>query len=421
MVSMNKVVVTGLGFITSIGNDRKGVVDSLLNLRHGIELYEPFSDANIPINLAATVKGFDTRSVDPEDWVYPDNYRVRRDVLRSLSPHGLYAYCAMKQAIQSAGLDDREVSDEDTGIYTASAGSPGQQYYHTHRMHELGVQRCSPMGIISSIAGTLNFNLVSAYQIKGSSCGFVSACAASGHALGCAFWEIMTGRQKRMFVVGAEDGNYDSILPFACMRALTPSSNPDDASRPFDKKRDGFVGTGGAVVMVLESEESAITRGADIRAEFAGWGQASDGYNVAISHPEGNGLSRAMAQALKHADMRSDEIDYVNAHAPSTTIGDLSEIKAMKRIFSNSRPEISSTKALTGHGLSLSSVMEAGFSVLAMEEGFTPGSAHIEELDEEASDLNIIRQSIAKGPDVVMSNSSGFGGANVSLVFKRHG
>ena len=216
-------------------------------------------------------------------------------------------------------------------------------YHHMQRMHDMGIQRCSAMGVIASIAGTLNFNLVSAFKIKGASTGFVSACASSGHALGMGFEEVASGRQKRMFVVGAEDGNYDSILPFACMRALTSSSNPDTAARPFDKNRDGFVGTGGAAVLVLESKEAAIARGAPILCEFAGWGQASDGHNVVISHPEGEGLVRAMANALKFSHIRADAVDYVNAHAPSTPIGDKSEMFALKNIFSNACPKISST------------------------------------------------------------------------------
>ncbi len=418
---MPKVVITGAGFITSIGNTETAVVSSLRQLRHGIELYEPFSDTKIPVNLTAPIKGFKTLSTDPEDWTYPSDYKIRRDILRSLPPHGLYAYCAMQQAVANAGLKPEEVSNEDTGIYTASAGSAGNLYYNLERMHKLGIQKCSPLGITASIAGTLNFNLVSAYKILGSSTGFVSACASSGHALGCAFDEIILGRQKRMFVVGAEDGDFASILPFAGMRALTSSGNPDTASRPFDKDRDGFVGTGGAVVLVLENEETALARGAKIRAEFTSWGQASDGYNVAISHPNGDGLARAMANALKHARLSAKDIDYINAHAPSTPIGDRSEIKALKQIFCNAHPKISSTKALTGHGLSLASILEAGICVLAIDKGFTPGSAHIQNLDPEAQGLNIIRQTEATGPETILTNSSGFGGANVSLLFRKHG
>jgi 3-oxoacyl-[acyl-carrier-protein] synthase I len=282
------------------------------------------------------------------------------------------------------------------------------------------VMRCQPLGIVASIAGTVNFNLVSYFKIKGASTGFSSACASSAHALGFAYDEIMLGRQKRMFVVGAEDGNVESILPFAGMRALSLQTDPSSASRPFDAARDGFVGTGGATVVVLEGEEEVERRGAKVYCEVAGWGQASDGHNVAISHPEGAGLRLAIENALRASDLGADAVDYVNAHATSTPIGDLAEIKALKAIFGDSptRPAISSTKALTGHGLSLAGAMEAGFCALAIREGFMPGSAHITKLDPACTGLNIIRATLPHRPSIVLSNSSGFGGANVCLVLR---
>jgi len=280
--------------------------------------------------------------------------------------------------------------------------------------------RCQPLGVVACISGTVNFNLVSHFKIKGASTGFSSACASSAHAMGFAYDEIVLGRQKRMFVVGAEDGNVESILPFAGMRALSIQTDPSIASRPFDVARDGFVGTGGATVVVLESEEEVERRNAKVYCEVAGWGQASDGHNVAISHPEGTGLRTAITHALKYSDLTPDAIDYVNAHATSTPIGDLSEIKALKAVFGQAptRPAISSTKALTGHGLSLAGAMEAGFCALAMKEGFIPGSAHISTLDPACAGLNIIRATLPQRPNVVLSNSSGFGGANVCLVFR---
>jgi len=416
---MAKVLVTGIGFITSIGNSKKIVIESLRELKHGVVHFDQFNTPEIPVSLAAPVKDFNTDSNDPEDWTYPSEYKIRRDILRSLSPHGLYAHCAVIQAIKNADLSDDEVSNVDSGLYTASAGSISALYYNLTRMQKLGVQRCSPMGVIASIAGTLNFNLVSAFKIQGSSVGYVSACASSGHALGSAWDEISLGRQKRMIVVGAEDCNLFNILPFASMRAITPSDDPDTASRPFDKDRSGFVGTGGAAAMVLEDAETAEKRGAKVYAEFHSWGQASDGYNVAISHPEGRGLARAMHLALERGELEPKDIDYINAHAPSTPIGDLSEIRAIKKIFKDTRPKISSTKALTGHGLSLSSIMEAGFTSVSIDEGFTPGSAHIDNIDPAAESLNIIHQTDNTGPEIAISNSSGFGGANVALVFRK--
>ena len=418
---MRKVYITGIGLITSIGNDVPAVTQNLVALRHGFELYPPFQKPDIPVKVVGTIKDFVTDSPDAEDWLYPPRYQIRRDVLRGLAPNSLYAYCALLQAIDDARLTPENISNLDTGLYAASGGSPFLTHYHHARMQQLGVMRCSPLGIVASIAGTLNFNLVATFKIHGASCGFSSACASSSHALAFAHDEIATGRQKRMFVVGAEDCNTDSILPFAGMRALSMQTNPDLASRPFDVNRDGFVGTGGGAVLVLESEEEVERRGIRAYCEMAGWGQASDGYNVAISHPEGSGLRVAMANALRQTGIEPDAVDYVNAHATSTTIGDSSEAKALKAVFKNApmRPAISSTKALTGHGLSLAGAMESAFCAIALKEGFIPGSANIAQLDPDCEGLNVIRATLSQQPHVVLNNSSGFGGANVCVVLRQ--
>ena len=417
---MSKVFITGLGFITSIGNDAEKVTDSLKMMRHGMVRYPPFEPANVPVKVAAPVQHFDTASLDPEDWTYPSEYRVRREVLRSMGPHGLFSYCSMIQAIKDAGLDEADISNDDTGLFAASAGSPNLLAYYVRKMHEEGVMKCSPLGIVASIAGTVQFNLVAHFKIKGASTGFASACASSSHAIGYAYDEINLDRQKRMFVVGAEDGNVETILPFAGMRALSLNPDPDTASRPFDRRRDGFVGTGGATVLVLESEDEVLRRGVTPYCELAGWGQASDGHNVAISHPEGTGLANAINRALRFSGVQPEQVDHLNAHATSTPIGDISEGRAIRTVFdpSGSRPAVSSTKALTGHGLSLAGAMETGFCALAMRHGFIPGSAHISEIDPELADLNIPLQTIEQRPKIVLNNSSGFGGANVSLVLR---
>ncbi len=419
---MPRVFVTGLGFITPIGNDQAAVVDSLRHLRHGLSLYPRFDDPNVPVRVAGLIKDFSIESHDPEDWTYPANYKIKREFLRGFSPHVLFAYCALVQAIADAKLTPEDISNVDTGMFTGSSGSASTLHHNLTRLETAGVMRCSPLGIVASVVGTLSYNLVAAFKILGSSCGFASACASSGHALGFAWEEVAAGRQKRVFVVGGEDGNLECVLPFAGMRALSLSRDPNTASRPFDKARDGFVGSGGACVLVLESEEEATRRGAPVYCEMPGWGMASDGYNVAISHPDGAGLVQAMRVALRRANLKPEDIDYVNAHATSTPIGDTSEIRALKTIFGangeRGRPMISSTKALTGHPLSLASAMEAGFCVLAMKHGFTPGSAHIQNLDPEAEGLNIPRTTLEQRPRVVLSNSSGFGGANVAVLFK---
>jgi len=420
-MSLQRVFVTGIGIISSIGNDATSVLDSLRGLKHG---FEPFSPQNpkIPseVKVAGTVKGFDVSSSDFEDWVLPPEYRIRRDVLRSLPPHGPYVHAAMSQAIQSASLEEGDISNLDTGIYTSSGGSPRLVHQNMNRMHQLGPMRCPPTGIVSAIAGTLSFNLVAQFKIKGHSCGFSSACASSGHALGYAYDDIALGRQKRMFVAAGEDLNDESVLPFSGMRALSLEKDPSRASCPFDKGRNGFVSTGGGTVLVLENEQEVERRGVAPFAELVGWGQASDGHNVAMSHPEGVGLVEAMKRALRSSGLDAGEVDYVNAHATSTLIGDLSEGRALKEVFelSGHAPRVSSTKALTGHGLSLASALEAAIVSLSMKEGITPGSAHIQELDPEFEGVDIIRETLPEGPKVALSNSSGFGGANVSLAFK---
>src|SRR5512140_3278500 len=417
---MRKVYITGVGFITSIGNDAGSVSESLRELRHGMIQYPPFQKADVPVKVAAPIRDFQTDTVDAEDWIFPARYNIRRETLRGMAPHGVYSFCAMQQAVEDAKLTEADWSNPDTGLFAASGGSPFLLGFYLERMRKHGVMRCQPLGIVASISGTVNFNLVSQFKIKGASTGFSSACASSAHAVGYAYDEIALGRQKRMFVVGAEDGNVESILPFAGMRALSLQVDPSIASRPFDVARDGFVGTGGSTVLVLECGAEVQRRGARVYCEVAGWGQASDGYNVAISHPEGAGLILAIENALQYSDITSEAVDYVNAHATSTPIGDISEAKALKAIFKNSptRPAVSSTKALTGHGLSLAGAMEAGFCALAIREGFMPGSAHITRIDPVCDGLNIIRATLPHRPNVVLSNSCGFGGANVCLVFR---
>jgi 3-oxoacyl-[acyl-carrier-protein] synthase-1 len=418
---MPRVLITGLGFVTSIGNDAESVASSLRDMRHGFELYPPFQRPEIACKVVGTVKGFFTDSTDQEDWTWPAGYEIKRETIRSMAPHGLFAHCAFLQAIADAGLGEADVSNRDTGLFAASGGSPMLTYYHHDRLVKLGPARSSPLGIVASIVGTLNFNLVAAFRIQGASTGFSSACASSAHAMAYAFEEIRHGRQKRMFVVGGEDGNRDAILPFAAMRTLSNQADPDLASRPFDAARDGFVGTGGGVVAVLESEEEAGRRGAQPYCEMLGWGQASDGYNVAISHPEGTGSRIAMENAFAATGVSPTQVEYVNAHATSTLIGDVSEARALRAAFSEkgARPAISSTKALTGHGLSLAGAMEVAFCALSMRRGFTPGSAHITHLDPECEGLNIIRSTLPQAPRVVLKNSSGFGGANVAILLRR--
>jgi len=416
-----RIVVSGLGFVTSIGNDRAAVTDSLRTLRSGIERYDFFPGLDAPVKVVGTIKGFDTSALQWAGWRWPEGYQFKPDALRGMASHGLYALCSVEQAVADARLTPAEITGEETGLFCASAGSPRLLRHFLNQIHESHGDRIAPMGIVSTIAGTLNFNLSAHLGIRGAVAGFVSACASTTQALGYAFDEIKLGRLRRVLVVGGEDVNMDSIFPFHGMRALSRNPDPAHASRPFDRDRDGFVGTGGGVTLVLEEAEAARARGAPIYAEVLGWGQSADGYNVALSDPEGRGLAAAMRRALAASGVAPAEIDYVNAHATSTPAGDASEARALQSVFTatGAHPCISSTKALTGHGLSLSGVMEAGFCAVSIAGGFIPGAANLEHPDPVCAGLNFPRTTLPSAPRTVLKNSSGFGGSNVCLVLRR--
>jgi 3-oxoacyl-(acyl-carrier-protein) synthase len=414
-------LITGLGFITSIGNDAASVSASLRDGRHGIAVHPLWNNPNIAVKVAGPVRDFVVDSPSWRDWIWPARYDLPRETLRSLAPHGVYAFCAVEQALADAGLTKADLGDGTTGLFCASGGSAFMTHHHLAQAHASDFERGNPMGVVSAIAGTLNFNLAAHYGITGAVTGFVSACASSSHAIGYALDEIRLGRQQRMIIVGAEELNADTLLPFAPMRALSVNPDPATASRPFDSARDGFVGTGGAVVLVIEEASLARRRGGTAYAELIGWGQASDGHSVATSHPEGAGLREAMKRALRDAAVTSAEIDYVNAHATSTPIGDRAEAIALRSVFTEAgaHPVVSSTKGLTGHGLSMAGAMEAGFCVLALREGFMPGNAHLVKPDPACEGLNLPIETVSIRPNLVLNNSSGFGGSNVCHVFRR--
>lgn len=415
---MNRVVVTGLGFISSIGNGRAAVLESLREGRSGIEVMPELASANDRVKLAGTVKGFSFPSNDQFDWTYPDNIQLSRTQLRTMVPNAVFAIAAMEESIQDAGLDPTHVSTPHTGLYCASAGSSSMIYAALDSVLKRGPARTSAPTVVTGMPNSLHLNLTARFGIKGASVGFSSACASSAHALGSACDLIRMGRQKIMFVVGAEDCDLCNILPFASLRALSQQSDPALAPRPFDANRDGFIVTGGGASLVLEDAEHAAARGATVYAEVTGWGQASDGYDVVAPDPSGNGLARAMTNALQDANLDSSAIDYINAHATATHAGDLAELNALKTVFTgDKRPKVSSTKALTGHGLSLAGALEAGICCLAVREGFMPISAKIQQLDPSCEGVSILTERCDEAPRIAMSNSSGFGGSNVALIF----
>ena len=413
-------VVTGAGFITPIGNDRSSVEQSLREGRHGIEHVEFLGNPDLPIKVAGTVKGFNVESPKWRDWSWPSGYDIPKDVLRALAPHGVYAICAVEQALAHAGLLPSDVAgDPATGLYCASAGSAMLLHHNIAQMRAVRGSRGNPLGVVSSIAGTLNFNLSAHFRITGTVCGFISACASSSHALGYAIDDLRLGRLDRAIVVGAEEMNADTLLPFAHMRALSNQADPRLASRPFDVERDGFVGAGGAVALVLEAPGAAKKRGARALTVAAGWGQASDGFRIAASHPEGAGLRLAMERALADAGVLPSGIGYVSAHATSTPVGDSAEAIAIGQVFTarGLRPPVGATKGLTGHTLSLSGVMQAAFCVLSIDGGFMPGNPHLGAAAPECAGLELPRETAAAAPGTILSNSSGFGGSNVCHVF----
>ena len=410
---MEQVVVTGLGFVSSIGVGRAPVLSSLRELRHGFTRKRlPGPDVG-PELVSGSIEGFDLEGEESRDWHFPGQDKLEPGFLRGLAPHGVYAHAALVEALSDASLSRDELGDTRTGLFCASPGSPRLLRHHLDRIERSGWQRADPLGVVSSIAGTLNFNLAAHFGITGANCGFVSACTSSSHALGYAHDEIALGRQDRVLVVAAEDGDAESLIPFLGTRALSTNPDPGTASRPFDIGRDGFVGTGGAAALVLESATRAQERDRPALARFLSWGQASDGYSVAAPHPDGLGIRTAMERCLAAAELPAAEVNWINAHATSTPAGDRAEALAIASLpFDGAR--ISSTKGLTGHGLSYAGALEAAIAVLSLQEGIVPGNAALVEPDPVCDPLHLPTRT-EESPDLrfVLNNSSGFGGSNV--------
>lgn len=414
-----EAVITGLGFVTSLGHSRAGVSESLRSLRHGLSLWPMAAELEVPVAVVGQVAGFEVSSTRSSDWSWPADCPIDPEEVRAMPPQGVYALAAVRQALAEAGLQEADLGDGRSGLFTASVGSARMLHHHLSRMEASAWRRIAPTSILSSIAGSLNFHLASLLGVRGASCGFVSACASGGHALGFALDEIRLGRQDRMMVVAAEEVSMESVLPFAGMGALSLQTDPRLASRPFDRHRDGFVATGGAVALVLESLDSAEARQVRPLARMTGWAQTCDGHHPAAPHPDGQGIREAMLLAMKDAGVEPSEVEYVNAHATSTPAGDRAEARALRAVFGTGSPlAISSTKALTGHALSLAGVMEAAFCTLAMDEGFLPGQAHLSEPDEACAGLNLPRRTLLQRPRVVLNNGCGFGGSNVVHVLQ---
>lgn len=403
---MKRVVITGMGIVSCLGNDKDAVLDSLKEGRSGIKFQETYKEMGFRSHVAGSV------DIDFKE-------HIDRKVLRFMGDAAAYSYISMKQAIDDAGLSEEQVSNERTGIIMGSGGaSASSQVEAADILRERGLKRVGPYRVTQVMGSTVSACLATPFKIKGVNYSISSACATSAHCIGAAVEQIQLGKQDRVFAGGGEELHWTMSSLFDAMGALSTKYNetPDKASRAYDADRDGFVIAGGAGCLVVEELEHAKARGAKIYAEVTGYGATSDGYDMVA--PSGEGAARCMRQAMSTID---GPIDYINAHGTSTPVGDVAELGAVREVFGDNTPAISSTKSLTGHSLGATGVQEAIYSLLMMENNFICASANVDNLDEKAQGLNIVTQ---RQDNVelkrVMSNSFGFGGTNATLVMDKY-
>ncbi|MES1199099.1 MAG: beta-ketoacyl-ACP synthase I [Pseudomonadota bacterium] len=401
---MRRVVVTGMGIVSSIGNNAQEVLASLREAKSGIRRADEYAE-----------RGFRCQ-VHGEPQLQPEDV-VDKRVIRFMGEGSGWNFVAMDQAINDAGLQKSEVSHERTGLIMGSGGPSTHAIVTAADItREKGPKRVGPFAVPKSMSSTASATLATPFEIKGINYSISSACATSTHCIGNAYEMIQWGKQDVMFAGGSEELDWTLSVLFDAMGAMSSKYNdtPDRASRAFDANRDGFVIAGGAGVLVLEELQHAKARGAKIYAEVSGYGATSDGFDMV--QPSGEGAARCMRLAIEHLDR---PVDYINPHATSTPIGDLKEMEAVRKVFGERVPLISGTKSLTGHSLGASGVQEAIYSLLMMQNGFVCESAHIDELDPAFADLPIVRKREERELNCVLSNSFGFGGTNASLAFTR--
>ena len=405
---MRRVVVTGMGIVSSIGNNTEEVTASLREARSGISRAEEYAELGFRCQVYGSPK------IDIEAL-------VDRRAMRFHGRGTAWNHIAMDQAIADAGLTPEEVSNERTGIIMGSGGPSTRTIVESADItRDKGPKRVGPFAVPKAMSSTASATLATFFKIKGVNYSISSACATSNHCIGNAYEMIQYGKQDRMFAGGCEDLDWTLSVLFDAMGAMSSKYNdtPSTASRAYDKNRDGFVIAGGAGVLVLEELEVALARGAKIYGEIVGYGATSDGYDMVA--PSGEGAVRCMKMALSTV---KSKIDYINPHATSTPAGDAPEIEAIRQIFGSgdSCPPIAATKSLTGHSLGATGVQEAIYSLLMMQNNFICESAHIEELDPAFADMPIVRKRIDNAEiNTVLSNSFGFGGTNATLVFQRY-
>ncbi|WP_323751765.1 beta-ketoacyl-ACP synthase I [Marinobacter sp.] len=402
---MRRVVITGMGIVSSLGTNQKEVAESLRESRSGIALSEEARDNGLRSHISGRIDLNLSELIDRKIW-------------RFMCPAAGYSYLATKEAIEQAGLTDEQIRANTTGAVFGTGGASTVELLDaidTHR--DKGIRRVGPYRVPRTMGSAINASITTAFGITGINYGITSACATSAHCIGHAADQIALGRQDVMLAGGGEDIHWTLSLMFDAMGALSTKYNdtPEQASRTYDADRDGFVISGGGGALVLEALEHAEARGATILAELVGFGATSDGADMVA--PSGEGAIRCMQQAMANVD---GEISYINTHGTSTPAGDITELKALRTTFGDKIPPLSSTKPLCGHALGAAGVHEAIYSLIMQREGFIAPSANIENLDEGAEGFPIVRERMDnQNLDLVMSNSFGFGGTNATLIFKK--
>lgn len=404
---MHRAVVTGMGIISCLGNDKPAVVNSLLEGKSGITFNPNYAEIGMRSHVSGSI------NIDAEGVIDRKSYRFMGEA-------SAYAYLAMEQAIDDSGLSPEDVSNERTGLVVGSGGgSPEQQLASTDLMREKGLRRVGPYRIPRTMGSTVSACLATPFKIKGVNYSISSACATSAHCIGHASELIQLGKQDIIFAGGGEAEHWTMSHMFDAMGALSTQYNdePSKASRAFDVNRDGFVISGGGAILVIESLEHAQARGAKIYAELTGYGATSDGFDMVS--PSGEGGQRAMQSALAMANrVYPRKVDYLNTHGTSTPAGDVAELAAIREVFGSQAPTFNSTKSLSGHSLGAAGAHEAIYSLLMMENNFIAASANFDEPDPAASGLPIAKERSDRTKlNRVMSNSFGFGGTNACLIF----
>ncbi|MDX1604674.1 MAG: beta-ketoacyl-ACP synthase I [Candidatus Competibacterales bacterium] len=402
---MRRVVITGLGVVSSLGNDKTEVAESLYQGRPGFRFCEEYQQ----LGLRSQIHG----AIDLEL-----EQQVDRKTLRFMGPAAAYAYIAMREAIADAELSPEQVSQPATGLVAGTGGgSPLNIVAAADILREKGVRRVGPYMVPRTMASTTSACLATPFGIKGVNYSISSACASSAHCIGHGAELIQWGKQDIVFAGGGEELHWSTTVLFDAMGALSARYNatPERASRPYDADRDGFVISGGGGMVVLEELEHARRRGARIYAELVGYGSSSDGHDMV--QPSGEGAVRCMRQALETVP---EPVDYINTHGTSTPVGDIRELEAIREVFGDEIPPLSATKSLSGHSLGAAGVHEAIYSLLMQQRGFIAASANIERLDPAAEGVPIVRERRDGARlGTVMSNSFGFGGTNATLVMRR--